>query len=98
MIISIALNIADGILPIDTYKKDVDELGDFKLKYDWDTLRAMTSRNTGYGTAHCPHRCLQRAVPLCRTQQMVSSHLEDTCPLRKAKKGLLSRLFHSILH
>ena len=31
---------SDGILPIDTYKKDVDELGDFKLKYDWETLRA----------------------------------------------------------
>ena len=30
---------ADGILPIDTYKKDVDELVNNQLKYDWDSLR-----------------------------------------------------------
>ena len=30
---------ADGILPIDTYKEDVDEISDPKLQHDWDTLR-----------------------------------------------------------
>ena len=30
---------SDGILPIDTYKKDLDEVCSIKLKYDWDTLR-----------------------------------------------------------
>ena len=30
---------SDGILPIDTYKKDVDDIVENKLKYDWDTLR-----------------------------------------------------------
>ena len=30
-----------GILPIDTYKKDVDELVPNNLKYDWDTLRSL---------------------------------------------------------
>ena len=30
---------ADGILPIDTYKKDVDELVPNNLKYDWESLR-----------------------------------------------------------
>jgi len=30
---------SDGILPIDTYKKDLDEVCNIKLKYDWDTLR-----------------------------------------------------------
>lgn len=30
---------AQGILPIDTYKRDVDELGDFSLKLDWEWLR-----------------------------------------------------------
>lgn len=28
-----------GILPIDTYKKDVDSLGPFEYKLDWDQLR-----------------------------------------------------------
>jgi len=30
---------ADGILPIDTYKEDVDEISNSKLQHDWDTLR-----------------------------------------------------------
>jgi len=31
---------ADGILPIDTYKKDVDTVVENKLNYDWDSLRS----------------------------------------------------------
>jgi len=31
---------AEGILPIDTYKKDVDELVPPSYNYDWETLRA----------------------------------------------------------
>ena len=30
-----------GILPIDTYKKDIDEIVPNKLKYDWESLRAL---------------------------------------------------------
>ena len=30
-----------GILPIDTYKKDVDEIVPNSLKYDWESLRAL---------------------------------------------------------
>jgi len=30
---------SDGILPIDTYKKDVDTIVPHKLNYDWDSLR-----------------------------------------------------------
>ena len=30
---------ADGILPIDTYKKDVDDIVKRKLSYDWESLR-----------------------------------------------------------
>jgi len=32
---------AQGILPIDTYKKDVDELVPNNLKYDWESLREL---------------------------------------------------------
>ena len=32
---------ANGILPIDTYKKDVDEIVSNDLKYDWESLRAL---------------------------------------------------------
>lgn len=30
---------SEGILPIDTYKKDIDTLGDFKYNFDWEELR-----------------------------------------------------------
>ena len=30
---------SDGILPIDTYKKDVDSIVENKLNYDWKNLR-----------------------------------------------------------
>lgn len=30
---------ADGILPIDTYKKDVDEISNVPLQHDWEALR-----------------------------------------------------------
>ena len=31
---------AVGILPIDTYKKDVDEISSIELQHDWESLRA----------------------------------------------------------
>jgi len=86
---------SDGILPIDTYKKDVDEITKPKYQCDWELLENL-SWNTVSGTQHCPHKCLRRAVPLCQTQQMESNLLEDTCPLKNQRKDLLSRLFHSM--
>ena len=86
---------SQGILPIDTYKSDVDEIVPNNLKYDWELLGHL-SPPTVSGTQHCPHKCLQRAVPLCQMQPMESNHLETTCPLRSQKKDLLSRLFQAI--
>lgn len=31
---------SDGILPIDTYKKDVDQISSLELQHDWENLRA----------------------------------------------------------
>ena len=81
----------NGILPIDTYKKDVDEIVPNELHYDWEGLRDRFW-STEYGTQHCPHRCLRRAVPLCQMPQTESNHLEDTCPLKKSKKGPLKQI------
>ena len=36
---------ADGILPIDTYKKDVDEITSIKYEHDWEGLRASISEH-----------------------------------------------------
>ena len=62
----------DGILPIDTYKKDVDDIVANELKYDWEGLRDDIIRY-GLRTQHCPHRCHRRAAPLCQMPQTESS-------------------------
>ena len=40
---------ADGILPIDTYKEDVDEISSQELAHDWESLRASIAQ---YGLRH----------------------------------------------
>ncbi len=48
----------DGWLPIDTYNRNVDELGDFSYRYDWEALRAEIIANGGIG-----HSCLVAFMP-----------------------------------
>lgn len=48
----------DGWLPIDTYNRNVDELGDFEYRYDWEALRAEIIQNGGIG-----HSCLVAYMP-----------------------------------
>lgn len=48
----------DGWLPIDTYNRNVDELGNFENRYDWETLRAEIVANGGIG-----HSCLVAYMP-----------------------------------
>ena len=36
---------ADGILPIDTYKKDVDEITTQEYQHDWESLRASINES-----------------------------------------------------
>ena len=85
----------NGILPIDTYKHDVDEIvpNEFTMI---GRILDFGSKNTEYGTQHCLLRCHRRAVPLCQTQQMELNHLEGICPLRRAKKDRSNRLFLSM--
>ena len=42
-------NYSDGILPIDTYKKDVDEISNIPFQHDWEELRASILK---YGLRH----------------------------------------------
>ena len=48
---------ADGILPIDTYKKDVDEICSSELQHDWDSLRTLIT------THGLRHRTLSAQMP-----------------------------------
>ncbi|CAM3701650.1 ribonucleoside-diphosphate reductase subunit alpha [Castellaniella denitrificans] len=48
----------DGWLPIDTYNRNVDELGDFHNRYDWEALRTEIMQNGGIA-----HSCLVAYMP-----------------------------------
>ena len=84
---------SSGTLPIDTYKKDVDEITSVELKHDWIVLSEILFWNMDLGTQHCPHRCHRRSSSVVSNKPMGSALLVDTCPLRNRKRDLLSRLF-----
>ena len=82
---------ADGILPIDTYKKEVDEIVANKLKYDWDTLRDSIKQ---YGLRHST---LSAQMP-SESSSVVSNATNgiepprDFLSIKKSKKGPLKQI------
>ena len=51
---------SDGILPIDTYKKDVDEISKPKYQHDWESLRESILE---HGLRHSTLSCLLYTSP-----------------------------------
>jgi ribonucleoside-diphosphate reductase alpha chain len=82
---------ADGILPIDTYKKDVDEITTQELTHDWEGLRE--SINT-YGLRHST---LSAQMP-SESSSVVSNATNgiepprDYLSIKKSKKGPLKQI------
>ena len=82
---------ADGILPIDTYKKDVDEIVEHKLKYDWTALR-NDIRQHGLR-----HSTLSAQMP-SESSSVVSNATNGIEPprgylsVKKSKKGPLKQI------
>ena len=82
---------ADGILPIDTYKKDVDNLVKRKLSYDWTNLR-KTIKQHGLR-----HSTLSAQMP-SESSSVVSNATHgiepprDYLSVKKSKKGTLKQI------
>ena len=82
---------ADGILPIDTYKKDVDDIVPNKLKYDWDGLR------NDIATYGLRHSTLSAQMP-SESSSVVSNATNgiepprDYLSVKKSKKGPLKQI------
>jgi len=82
---------ADGILPIDTYKKDVDEIVSNELTYDWETLRADIQ------THGLRHSTLSAQMP-SESSSVVSNATNgiepprDYLSIKKSKKGPLKQI------
>jgi ribonucleoside-diphosphate reductase alpha chain len=89
---------ADGILPIDTYKKDVDEICSQELQHDWETLRSSILE---YGLRHST---LSAQMP-SESSSVVSNATNGIEPprgflsIKKSKKGPLKQIvpqYHSL--
>ena len=85
---------ADGILPIDTYKKDVDEICNQELQHDWDSLR-MAILESGLR-----HSTLSAQMP-SESSSVVSNATNgiepprDYLSIKKSKKGPLKQIVPS---
>ena len=85
---------SQGILPIDTYKRDVDEIVPNNLNYDWETLRAEIQ-------AHgLRHSTLSAQMP-SESSSVVSNETNgiepprDYLSVKKSKKGPLKQIVPS---
>tara|TARA_B110000503_G_scaffold68740_1_gene107368 strand:- start:2797 stop:3819 length:1023 start_codon:yes stop_codon:yes gene_type:complete len=80
-----------GILPIDTYKKDVDTIVENKLNYDWDSLRESIR------THGVRHSTLSAQMP-SESSSVVSNATNGIEPprgylsVKKSKKGPLKQV------
>ena len=85
---------ADGILPIDTYKKDVDDIVPNNLNYDWDSLRDDIKE---FGLRHST---LSAQMP-SESSSVVSNATNgiepprDYLSIKKSKKGPLKQIVPS---
>ena len=82
---------ADGILPIDTYKKDVDEIVPNELNYDWESLRHSILEHG------LRHSTLSAQMP-SESSSVVSNATNgiepprDYLSIKKSKKGPLKQI------
>jgi ribonucleoside-diphosphate reductase alpha chain len=82
---------ADGILPIDTYKKDVDQISSIELQHDWESLRSSILKHG------LRHSTLSAQMP-SESSSVVSNATNGIEPprgflsIKKSKKGLLKQI------
>jgi len=88
---------SQGLLPIDHYKKDVDELANPKLRYDWEQLRTDIKE---YGLRHST---LSAQMP-SESSSVVSNATNgiepprDYLSVKKSKKGTLKQVVPQYSH
>jgi len=82
---------SDGILPIDTYKKEVDEISSQELQHDWETLRSSILEHG------LRHSTLSAQMP-SESSSVVSNATNGIEPprgylsVKKSKKGPLKQI------
>ena len=81
----------DGILPIDTYKKDVDSITN-ALSIMIGILYGQILKSMDSGTARCPHRCLQESSSVVSNATNGIEAPRDYLSVKKSKKGPLKQI------
>ena len=82
---------SDGILPIDTYKREVDQICQVELRHDWDSLRSSIQE---FGLRHST---LSAQMP-SESSSVVSNETNGIEPpraylsIKKSKKGPLKQV------
>ena len=85
---------ADGILPIDTYKKDVDNLVKRKLSYDWDGLRKEIKKHGLRHSTLTAQMPSESSSVVCNETNGIEPP-RDFLSVKKSKKGPLKQIVPS---
>jgi len=82
---------ADGILPIDTYKKDVDEIVPNVLNYDWESLRASILEH-GLRNSTLSAQMPSESSSVVSNETNGIEPPRDYLSVKKSKKGPLKQI------
>ena len=83
-----------GILPIDTYKKDVDEIVPNELKYDWETLRKDVKEYGVRNSTLSAQMPSESSSVVCNATNGIEPP-RDYLSVKKSKKGPLKQIVPS---
>ena len=85
---------SDGILPIDTYKKDVDEICSQTLQHDWESLRASILEHGLRHSTLSAQMPSESSSVVCNATNGIEPP-RDYLSIKKSKKGPLKQIVPS---
>ena len=85
---------SDGILPIDTYKKDVDEICSQPLQHDWESLRASILEHGLRHSTLSAQMPSESSSVVCNATNGIEPP-RDYLSIKKSKKGPLKQVVPS---
>ena len=88
---------AQGIMPIDTYKKDVDSIVDPIYHEDWDKLRKFVAKHGMSNSTLTAQMPSESSSVVCNATNGVEPP-RDYLSIKKSKKGTLKQIVPSYSH
>ena len=85
---------SDGILPLDTYKKDVDEICSQPLQHDWESLRASILEHGLRHSTLSAQMPSESSSVVCNATNGIEPP-RDYLSIKKSKKGPLKQIVPS---